>query len=111
MPEHTVLNPRSNGESRAMSSQPDQVTEGSGRVEGDGGAVGLGSIARGSGGFAMVALDQRESLRTVGAEGGGGRGVADGELVAFKRAAVGALAPYASAVLLDDGLAYRPLRD
>jgi sulfofructosephosphate aldolase len=73
--------------------------------------VGLGSIARESGGFAMVALDQRESLRTMIEEGAGGRTVGDGELVAFKRAAVAALAPHASAVLLDDGFAYRPLRD
>jgi sulfofructosephosphate aldolase len=72
--------------------------------------VGLGSIARESGGFAMVALDQRESLRTMIEEAGGGRAVGDGDLVGFKRAAVGALAPHASAVLLDSGWAYRPLR-
>jgi sulfofructosephosphate aldolase len=93
-----------------MRSQPDQVTEASSRV-GSGGAEGLGSIARESGGLAMVALDQRESLRSMMEEGDGGRAVADGELVAFKRAAVAALAPYASAVLLDDGFAYRPLRN
>jgi sulfofructosephosphate aldolase len=53
--------------------------------------------------FAMLALDQRESLRTMIA---GDRGVpesaiADSELVAFKLAAVRALAPLATAVLID----------
>jgi len=52
------------------------------------------------GGFAMLALDQRESLRQMFAPADG-REVGDDELRTFKRAAMSVLTPFASAVLLD----------
>jgi sulfofructosephosphate aldolase len=57
------------------------------------------ALARESGGYAMVALDQRESMRNMfverGAEG------SDAQLRDFKRVAANVLAPLASAVLMD----------
>lgn len=65
-----------------------------------GSRVDLSPIARPSGRFAMVAADQRESLRTIFRERTGA--VVDDEMLkAFKRAAVRALSPHASAILLD----------
>lgn len=63
----------------------------------------LAPLARPDGTFAMVALDQRESLRTMMAEDRGldVGAVADEELRAFKLAAVRALSGLASAVLID----------
>lgn len=61
---------------------------------------GLAALARPSGGFAMLALDQRESLRAMLA-GQAGRPVADEVVTRFKVAAVRALSPHASAVLID----------
>jgi sulfofructosephosphate aldolase len=60
----------------------------------------LARLRRPSGAFAMLALDQRESLRTMlhGARGSEGD---DAEVGAFKVAAAEALTPEASAVLLD----------
>jgi sulfofructosephosphate aldolase len=52
------------------------------------------------GGFAMLAIDQRESLRTMMAAGLGGD-VGDDELVRFKHDAASTLTPHATAVLLD----------
>ncbi|HEX3925850.1 MAG TPA: hypothetical protein VHY31_26480 [Streptosporangiaceae bacterium] len=52
-----------------------------------------------SGGFAMLALDQRESLRRMMQPDDGA--VADSALRRFKSAAMRILSPYASAVLLD----------
>ena len=52
-----------------------------------------------SGGFAMLALDQRESLRTMFAQKGAESD--DQAIVAFKHKAVGLLAGLTSAVLLD----------
>lgn len=57
----------------------------------------LAPLARPSGAFAMVALDQRESLRTML----GGESIADEALTRFKIDAARALSPNASAVLLD----------
>lgn len=59
-----------------------------------------GVLARPSGGYAMLAVDQREALRAMFAERYG-RPVADRELTAFKVAAVRELSPHASAVLVD----------
>ncbi|HKF85582.1 MAG TPA: hypothetical protein VKB30_07340, partial [Candidatus Limnocylindrales bacterium] len=60
----------------------------------------IDALRRPSGAFAMVALDQRESLRTMLEQArGGDRQPAD--VAAFKLAATRALAPHASAVLLD----------
>lgn len=63
----------------------------------------LAPLARPDGTFAMVALDQRESLRTMMAEDRGveAGAVADDDLRAFKLAAVRALSGLASAVLID----------
>ncbi len=60
----------------------------------------LGRLARPSGALAMVAIDQRESLRTMFAEARGGA-VADETLVRFKEAVTETLAPIASAMLFD----------
>jgi len=61
----------------------------------------LDALARPNGTFLMVALDQRESLRTMMAEATGAARVPDERLVAFKLAAARELGPYASAILLD----------
>jgi sulfofructosephosphate aldolase len=60
----------------------------------------LDGIARPSGGFAMVAMDQRESLRTMFADAGAGR-PGDGDVTAFKTAVARALSPLASGFLID----------
>ncbi|MFD4971707.1 hypothetical protein [Streptomyces sp. NPDC058424] len=62
--------------------------------------VDLSSLARPSGAFAMVAVDQREALRAMFAERHG-EPVPDERLTEFKLAAVRTLTPYASAVLVD----------
>jgi sulfofructosephosphate aldolase len=66
---------------------------------------GLAALARPSGAFAMVALDQRESLRTML----GGEMVADEALTDFKVNAALALTPHASAVLLDVAFGLGPV--
>jgi sulfofructosephosphate aldolase len=60
----------------------------------------LGRLARPSGALAMVAIDQRESLRGMFAEARGGA-IADDTLVRFKESVAEALAPLASAMLFD----------
>jgi sulfofructosephosphate aldolase len=71
---------------------------------------GLGRLSRPSGAFAMLALDQRESLRTMllprHADG-----VPVDALPTFKVAAARALTPHASAVLLDVESGLRPVED
>lgn len=57
------------------------------------------AIARPGGGFAMVALDARESMRAIFRDAG--RGHEDEDLSAFKELAVHQVAPIASAVLCD----------
>jgi sulfofructosephosphate aldolase len=64
----------------------------------------LDSLARPSGTFAMVAMDQRESLRTMLAEEG--HPADDAALVAFKRDVAEVLGPLASAFLIDRHYAY-----
>ena len=61
---------------------------------------GLAALARPSGAFAMLALDQRESLRTM-LEPRYPGGVPPTAVAEFKVRAARALTPYASAVLLD----------
>ena len=68
----------------------------------------LDRLARPSGGFAMVALDQRESLRTMFTDALG-HSVADQTLTDFKLAAAAELAPYASGLLIDRQYGYRSL--
>ena len=60
----------------------------------------LAHLSRPAGGLAMVAMDQRESLRTMLAEHTSGP-VPDADLVAFKVAVAGALGPHASGFLID----------
>jgi len=60
----------------------------------------LDAIARPSGGFAMVAMDQRESLRTMFIEAGAGR-PDDDAMTSFKLSVAEALGPLASGFLID----------
>jgi sulfofructosephosphate aldolase len=69
----------------------------------------LDAIARPGGGFAMVAMDQRESLRTMFADAGAGR-VDDDVLVAFKTAVARALGPLASGFLIDRPFGFEHMR-
>lgn len=68
----------------------------------------LGAIARPGGGFGMLALDQRETMRSMLAESWGGP-VPDEALVQFKVDAARALTPAASAVLVDTAYALEPV--
>lgn len=72
-------------------------------------APSLAAIARRSGGLAMVAMDQRESLRTMFDAAGVGR-PSDEQLVAFKTDVAAALAPLASGFLIDRRLGFDRLR-
>lgn len=67
---------------------------------GGGSPGGLAALARPSGGFAMLALDQREALRAMFAEHSSGP-VTDEQLTGFKLRAAAVLSPHASAVLVD----------
>ncbi|MGH3662981.1 MAG: hypothetical protein ACRDTQ_14120 [Micromonosporaceae bacterium] len=69
--------------------------------------TGLERLARPSGGFAMVALDQRESLRMMLAEQG--VPAADADLTAFKLDAAQALGADASGLLIDRHYGYQQL--
>ena len=60
----------------------------------------LDALALPSGGLAMVAMDQRESLRTMFDAAGAGRPDTE-EMVAFKTAVAAALTPIASGFLID----------
>lgn len=60
----------------------------------------LDAIARPSGGFAMVAMDQRESLRSMFEVAGIGR-ADDAVMVEFKTAVARTLGPHASGFLID----------
>jgi len=70
--------------------------------------MGLGRIARPSGAFAMVATDQRESLRTIYQEATGAL-VGDEVLRAFKVSAARILTPHASAILVDRDFGLQPI--
>ena len=70
---------------------------------------GLSSIARPSGALAMVAIDQRESLRTM-IQQTTPDPVQDEQVVAFKVAVADVLAPLASAMLFDAEFGYPALR-
>ena len=61
----------------------------------------LKDISRPSGGFAMLAVDQREAMRLMFAAAGHPNPVADSVLTDFKVSATDILTPYASAVLAD----------
>jgi len=68
-------------------------------------AKGLAALARASGAYAMLAVDQREGLRAMLAQHQQGP-VPDSALTEFKLHAIRALTPYASAVLVDRELAW-----
>lgn len=61
--------------------------------------AGLAGLARATGTFAMLAIDQRESLRTLLVAAG--HGAADADLSAFKVAVARHLSPAASGMLVD----------
>lgn len=70
----------------------------------------LSSIARESGALAMVAMDQRESLRTMFDAAGAGR-PADDVLLGFKLDVAAELGPLASGFLIDRHYGYPEVRD
>ncbi len=76
-----------------------------------GGSVAPATLARPSGTFAMVAADQRDSLRTMMAERARvpGAAVADRALTDFKLAVARELGPHASALLIDRDYGYHQL--
>jgi sulfofructosephosphate aldolase len=78
-----------------------------------GGSLAPGALARPSGTFAMVAMDQRDSLRTMMAERAQvpGADIADDRLTAFKLAVARTLGPHASALLIDRDYGYLPMLD
>jgi len=69
---------------------------------------GLDALARESGTFLMVAMDQRESLRAMLGEHHAGP-IGDERLVSFKLAVARELSPYASGFLIDRDFGFEPL--
>lgn len=69
----------------------------------------LDAIARPSGGMAMVAMDQRESLRHMFDQAGAGRPAED-VLVNFKLAVAASLGPMASGFLIDRHYGFEEVR-
>jgi sulfofructosephosphate aldolase len=67
----------------------------------------LKDITRPSGGFAMLAVDQREAMRLMFAAAGSKAPVADQVLTDFKVNAARILSPYASAILVDQQFCYQ----
>ena len=72
--------------------------------------AGLARVARPSGAFAMLAVDQREAMRAMFAEHQTAP-VTDQQLTDFKVAATRVLTPYASAVLVDKQFAFDAVVD
>jgi len=70
--------------------------------------ISLQALARPSGTFAMVAMDQRESLRAM-LQSSQCESVPDHALVEFKLAVARVLSPYASGFLIDHSYGYREL--
>lgn len=66
----------------------------------------LKDIARPSGGFAMLAVDQREAMRLMFAAAGMKPPIKDHVLTDFKVNAAKILSPYASAILVDQQFCY-----
>ncbi|MRS17205.1 sulfofructosephosphate aldolase [Enterobacteriaceae bacterium RIT691] len=67
----------------------------------------LKEITRPSGGFAMLAVDQREAMRSMFSAAGVKMPVTDQHLTDFKVNAAKILSPFASAILLDQQFCYR----
>jgi sulfofructosephosphate aldolase len=72
--------------------------------------TGLAAIARPAGGLAMVAMDQRESLRAMFDAAGRGR-PADAVLIDFKADVARVLGPLASGFLIDRQYGFERVRD
>lgn len=72
--------------------------------------VKFSALTRSSGAFAMLAIDQRESMRVMFANTQR-EPVSDAQITAFKLAALRALTPLASAVLIDRQFAWREAID
>lgn len=68
----------------------------------------LTHLQRPSGGYAMLAIDQREAMRAMFAEHTQGP-VSDSHVTSFKIAAAKILSPYASAVLIDRQFGWDPI--
>lgn len=66
----------------------------------------LKDITRPSGGFSMLAVDQREAMRLMFAAAGVPAPVTDRQLTDFKVNAAKILSPYASAILVDQQFCY-----
>jgi len=66
----------------------------------------LKDITRPSGGFAMLAVDQREAMRLMFAAAGATQPVTDQVITDFKVNAAQVLSPYASAILVDRQFCY-----
>jgi len=69
----------------------------------------LKDITRPSGGFAMLAVDQREAMRLMFSAAGMSPPVTDQQLTDFKVNAAKILSPYASAILVDQQFCYRQI--
>lgn len=69
----------------------------------------LKDITRPSGGFAMLAVDQREAMRLMFAAAGVPAPVTDRHLTDFKVNAAKILSPYASAILVDQQFCYHQI--
>lgn len=69
----------------------------------------LKEIARPSGGFAMLAVDQREAMRSMFSAAGVNGPVTDQHLTDFKVSAAKILSPFASAILVDQQFCYRQI--
>lgn len=67
----------------------------------------INDITRPSGGFAMLAVDQREAMRLMFAAAGMPTPVSDSVLTDFKVNAAKTLSPYASAILVDQQFCYK----
>lgn len=67
----------------------------------------INDVTHASGGFAMLAIDQREAIRMMFAAAGAPAPVVDSVLTGFKVDAAKALSPCASAVLVDQQFCYR----
>lgn len=69
----------------------------------------LKDFTRPSGGFAMLAVDQREAMRLMFSASGLPAPVTDQQLTDFKVNAAKILSPYASAILVDQQFCYRQI--
>ncbi|MFP2422750.1 sulfofructosephosphate aldolase [Pseudescherichia vulneris] len=67
----------------------------------------LKDLTRPSGGFAMLAVDQREAMRFMFSAAGVEGPVTDQQLTDFKVSAAKTLSPFASAILVDQQFCYR----